>query len=82
MERYQSSPQYLLKMNVWAGILCNAIIGSLFINRKFYGRIFADMLDRRKEACIIHEVENQRNVDETLLETNVQEPQYVHPARE
>ncbi|KAJ8941783.1 hypothetical protein NQ318_006819 [Aromia moschata] len=48
--------QYAQKINVWAGILGNTIIGPLFINENLNGEIYAEMLDRAIEPLIIHEL--------------------------
>lgn len=50
----------------WAGILGYAIIGPLLKNENLNGEIDADMLDRRIEPRIIHEMGNLRDVDRNL----------------
>lgn len=82
--------QYPQKINVWAGILGNAIIGPLFINENLNGEIYGELLDRGIEPLIIHEVENQRDVDGNLaldeqllhFQQDGAPPHYVRPVRE
>ena len=62
-EGYTEYPQ---KVNVWAGILGDAIIGPLFIEGNLNGEMYADMLERSIEPWIIHELENQRDIDGNL----------------
>lgn len=82
--------QYPQKINVWAGILGNSIIGPLFINGNLNGEMYAEMLDTAIEPLIIREVENQRGangnlaLDEHLLhfQQDGAPPHYVRPVRE
>lgn len=53
--------QYPEKLNVWAGILGDALIGPLFIPGNLSGDIYLDMLENTIQPLIVHELENQRD---------------------
>lgn len=82
--------QYPQKINVWAGILGNKIIGPLFINDNLNGQIYAEMLETTVEPLILTELENQRDengnlvLDENLLhfQQDGAPPHYVLPVRQ
>lgn len=86
----QGHTQYPQKINVWAGILGDTIIGPLFIEENLNGEIYADMLQRSIEPRIVHELENQRDVHGNLsLQENLLHfqqdgapPHYVVPVRD
>ncbi|XP_050511562.1 uncharacterized protein LOC126887788 isoform X2 [Diabrotica virgifera virgifera] len=79
--------QYPEKVNVWAGILGDAIIGPLFIPGNLSGDIYLDMLKNTIEPLIVHELENQRDdqgnlaLDEDLLHFQEAPPHYAAPVR-
>lgn len=50
---------------IWAGLLGDTISGPLFFDENLNGESYLEMIDRGKES-IIHEVENQKNVDGNL----------------
>lgn len=51
--------QYPQKVNVWAGILGNAIIGPLFIEGNLTGNLYLNMLEEAIDPLITHELETQ-----------------------
>lgn len=82
--------QYPQKINVWAGILGDSIIGPLFIDGNLTGEMYAEMLDTTIEPLIINEVENQATDDGTLVlnenllhfQQDGAPPHYVLPVRQ
>ena len=55
--------QYPEKLNVWAGILGNGIIGPVFIDGNSNGERYLQMLETVIEPLIIEALENQRGAD-------------------
>lgn len=53
--------QYPQKINVWAGILGNTVIGPLFINGNLTAEVYLNMLDETVDGLITEAVENQRD---------------------
>lgn len=82
--------QFPEKLNVWAGILGNAIIGPIFIDGNLNGALYAEMLETAIEPLIVQELENQMNLDgnpnltEDLLhfQQDGAPPHYVRPVRQ
>lgn len=81
--------QYPQKINVWAGIYGNSIVGPLFINHNLNGELYHDMLDNQIQPLIIHELENQLDehgeqvLDENLLhfQQDGAPPHFTGPVR-
>jgi len=63
-EGHTQEPQ---KVNVWAGILGNAIIGPLFIEENLTGNLYLNMLEDTIDPLITHELETQIDGDGNLL---------------
>ena len=86
-EGHTQNPQ---KLNVWAGILGDRIIGPFFIEENLTGEAYREMLNNLIEPSIVYEVENQRdlegnlNLDEDLLhfQQDGAPPHYAVVARE
>ena len=86
-EGHTQNPQ---KLNVWAGILGDRIIGPFFIEGNLTGEAYREMLNNLIEPSIVYEVENQRdlegnlNLDEDLLhfQQDGAPPHYAVVARE
>ena len=58
--------QYPQKINVWAGILGDGIIGPIVIPGNLNGDMYAEMLHRSIEPLIVRELENQRDIHGNL----------------
>lgn len=73
LQQYQSSCHYrraytisaITKYFGWNIGQCH-VIGPIFINGNLNGEIYTDLLDRRIETPIIHELVNQKDVDANL----------------
>lgn len=81
--------QYPQKINVWAGILGDKIIGPLFINGNLNGNTYLEMFDTI-QPLIVEQIENQldinggRNLNEELIhfQHDGAPPHYVLPVRQ
>lgn len=82
--------QHPEKINVWAGILGDTVIGPLFINGNLNGDTYLEMLDTTIQPLIVEEIENQldidgnRNLNENLIhfQQDGAPPHYVLPVRQ
>src|SRR6202042_2167310 len=82
--------QYPQKINVWAGILGNKVIGPLFINGNLNGGIYLDMLENTINPLITETIENQIEDDgnpildeaEIYFQQDGAPPHYVLPVRQ
>lgn len=53
--------QFPLKVNVWAGILGNHIVGPLFLNSNLTGEVYLEMLENAIEPLILQILEDNQN---------------------
>lgn len=82
--------QYPEKLNVWAGILGDQVIGPLFIQGNLNGAVYLDMLENAINPLITEAVENQRDADGNLqldeeqlyFQQDGAPPHYVLPVRQ
>lgn len=82
--------QYPQKINVWAGILGNKVIGPLFLDGNLTGEIYLDMLQTTINPLIIEAIENQIDEDgnpvlneaEVYFQQDGAPPHYVLPVRQ
>lgn len=63
-EGHTQNPQ---KVNVWAGILGNTIIGPLFIEGNLTGDLYLNMLEETIDNLITHELETQIDAEGNLV---------------
>lgn len=59
--------QYPQKINVWAGILGNKIIGPIFMEENLTGELYLDLLENVINPLITESLENQIDQDGNLL---------------
>lgn len=62
-EGHTQNPQ---KLNVWAGILGDRIIGPFFIEGNLTGEVYVQMLNNSIEPSIVHEIETQTDLEGNL----------------
>nr|XP_022918112.1 uncharacterized protein LOC111427283 [Onthophagus taurus] len=82
--------QYPEKVNVWAGILGDQVIGPVFIDGNLNGEVYLDMLENTINPLITEALENQLDREENALldenELHFQQdgapPHYVLPVRQ
>lgn len=82
--------QWPQKINVWAGILGDAIIGPVFIAENLNGNIYLNMLENTIEPLITEALENQLDEEGNLLlaeedlrfQQDGAPPHYVLPVRQ
>lgn len=87
VERHTQHPQ---KINVWAGILGNQVIGPLFINGNLNGEMYLNMLENTINPLITEAIENQLDRDgnnfldenELYFQQDGAPPHYVLPVRQ
>lgn len=82
----EGATQWPQKINVWAGILGNAVIGPLFIEENLTGELYLHLLEDVIDPLITTELENQvGNIlqeNELHFQQDGAPPHYFRPVRE
>lgn len=86
----QDHTQYPEKINVWAGILGDEIIGPIFIEENLTGHLYLELLENVINPLITQSLENQTNEDGNVMleEDNLHfqqdgaPPHYALPVRQ
>lgn len=80
----ETRTQYPQKLNVWAGILGDHIVGPFFIDGNLNGNIYLELLETTVDPHITELLENDENLleNELVFQQDGAPPHYVVPVRE
>lgn len=74
--------QHPQKLNVWAGIYGNHIIGPFFIPGNLTGQIYLDLLENAIYPALVQVLENEEDHQTIIFQQDGAPPHFVQPVRQ